>query len=90
MGGARSSSTSSGEDDGDDDWKAAIYSVASTTTFNGSTPNGVVSTSNGSLKSSKSNNEPQKLKHYQIKVLYMSLLQLIAMGWAYLLNFIDN
>ncbi|KAM7507197.1 hypothetical protein LguiA_017650 [Lonicera macranthoides] len=76
MGGGRSSSTSSGEDDGDADWKAAIYSVASTTTFNGSTPNGVDSTSNGSLKNSKSHddrqvdkNEPQKLKHYQIKAL---------------------
>jgi len=74
------SSSSSGEEDGDADWKAAIDSVAVTTTINGRTSNDrVASTSNGSSTKSLGratqqdedgevdNRNPQNLKHYQIK-----------------------
>jgi hypothetical protein len=76
MDGGRSSSSSS-EDDGDAEWRASINSVANTTTFKGSTANGngVVSTSNGtsinftSHEDEPHRNDPQKLKHYQIKAI---------------------
>ncbi|KAL7229218.1 hypothetical protein ACSBR2_007841 [Camellia fascicularis] len=69
MGGGGGSNSSSSEDDGDADWRAAIDSVAATTT------DGLASASNGSTTKSTghdednevTNHKPQKLKHYQIK-----------------------
>ncbi|CAK9170805.1 unnamed protein product [Ilex paraguariensis] len=75
-GGGGRSRSSSGEDDGDADWRAAIDSVAATTSFSRSTANGLASTSNGSTSSRKvhpaqnvqlENPKPQLLKHYQVK-----------------------
>lgn len=74
--------SSSGEEDGDATWKAAINSVAGTTSYISSFVNGVSDISNGksATKSSDPNehddeddddDEPQKthqIKHYQVKV----------------------
>ncbi|OIT34183.1 PREDICTED: uncharacterized protein LOC109245007 [Nicotiana attenuata] len=66
MGGDRSNSTSSSEEDGDADWRAAIDSVASTTTFSKTTakPHSSSAATNGDEVDTK---RPQNLKHYQIK-----------------------
>ncbi|KAF2294720.1 hypothetical protein GH714_015725 [Hevea brasiliensis] len=69
--GGRTSSGSSGEED-DANWKAAIESVAATTTFGskvfGNTSNGSTShsTSNRDVEEQQTQNS-QKLKHYQLK-----------------------
>ncbi|XAR51366.1 hypothetical protein NMG60_11005974 [Bertholletia excelsa] len=72
-------SSSSGEEDGDADWKAAIDSVAATTTFSRTTNIDLASTSKASKASpvdhamkhdddsEGSNHKLQNLKHYQIK-----------------------
>ncbi|KAK3016511.1 hypothetical protein RJ639_006834 [Escallonia herrerae] len=81
MGGGRSTSgdggSSSGEEDGDADWRAAIDSVAATTTFGLPKTNGFASAPNASTTNStreeevdnndNSNEKPQNFKHYQIK-----------------------
>ncbi|XP_044487262.1 uncharacterized protein LOC123212237 [Mangifera indica] len=69
--GSPSNSSSSGEEDGTAEWKKAIESVVSTTTF------GFVNVSTKSINNSNSNKDsvyeddhqhkPQKLTHYQIK-----------------------
>ncbi|CAN0863714.1 hypothetical protein LINGRAHAP2_LOCUS8767 [Linum grandiflorum] len=68
MGGSLRSDDSSSSDEEDAEWKAAIHSVASTTTYAGS------SLSNGSSKSHRENGaadeqprDSKKLKLYQIK-----------------------
>lgn len=81
MGGDRcrstSSSSSSSEEDGDADWRAAIDSVAATTTFGKTTAkihSSATATNGESIAHPFQEDEidtiqPQKLKHYQIKVL---------------------
>ncbi|OMP01816.1 hypothetical protein COLO4_11574 [Corchorus olitorius] len=93
MGGPKPTSSggdsSSGEEDGDAEWKAAIQSIAATTTAS-FTANGFKNTSSNSSTTTKNNlgshstqaingdgdedasegeqkQNPQKLKHYQIK-----------------------
>ncbi|CAN1191281.1 hypothetical protein LINPERHAP2_LOCUS40962 [Linum perenne] len=65
MGGSQRSDDSSSSEEEDADWKAAIHSIATTTTFAGSSP------SNGSAAKSHRDedhpHEPKKLKLYQIK-----------------------
>ncbi|CAN4079778.1 unnamed protein product [Withania somnifera] len=65
-----SSSSSSSEEDGDADWRAAIDSVAATTTF--TRPHSSVTATNGEYVAQEHETDikiPQKLKHYQIKAL---------------------
>lgn len=66
-------SSSSGEEDGDAEWRAAINSVASTTTS--TVANGTTTTS---VASPDRENKPDtnNIKLYQIKVLYSSLFSL--------------
>lgn len=70
MGGDRSSSS---EEDGDADWRAAIDSVAATTTFS-KAHSSATATTNGESVAQEDEidtiKQPQKLKHYQIKVLF--------------------
>ncbi|MCD9559677.1 hypothetical protein HAX54_017838 [Datura stramonium] len=68
MGDDRSISTSSSEEDGDAEWRAAIDSVAATTTF--SKAHSSAPATNGESVSQEDEIDtirPQKLKHYQIK-----------------------
>ncbi|KAF3613841.1 putative 50S ribosomal protein L12, chloroplastic-like [Capsicum annuum] len=69
MGGDRSSSS---EEDGDADWRAAIDSVAATTTFS-KAHSSATATTNGESVAQEDEidtiKQPQKLKHYQIKAL---------------------
>lgn len=74
MGGPRSSDdSSSGEEDGPAEWKAALNSIVATTTFgaaNGfSTSKRNAKTINTVDGDDDNQFEPQKLKHYQIKVI---------------------
>ncbi|KAJ0040122.1 hypothetical protein Pint_27886 [Pistacia integerrima] len=65
------SSSSSGEEDGTAEWRKAIESVVSTTTFgftNGSTKSITHSNSNTDCSYEEDHqHKPQKLKHYQVK-----------------------
>ncbi|GFY86635.1 hypothetical protein Acr_05g0002740 [Actinidia rufa] len=78
-GGRWNSGGSSGEEDGDADWRAAIDSVATSTTFGRTTTDALASTSNGSTTKSigratqrdkdgeVTDHKHQNVKHYQIK-----------------------
>jgi len=61
--------SSSGDEDGDAAWRAAIDSVAGTSSYVPSFMNGFSATNNGDPKK-KHNDNPKtpKIKHYQLKV----------------------
>ncbi|KAJ8545992.1 hypothetical protein K7X08_018575 [Anisodus acutangulus] len=66
--GSRSTSSSSSEEDGDAEWRAAIDSVAATTTF-GKAHSSATATNGESVAQEDEidTTRPRKLKHYQIK-----------------------
>lgn len=89
MGGPASSS--SGEEDGDAEWKAAIDSVAPVTTT--ATSNGFAAASKDlttSIDGTNSNQKPQNLKHYQIKVsLYLHPHHILLHIFIFALKIVD-
>jgi hypothetical protein len=72
--------SSSGEEDGDAAWRAAIDSVAGSSSYITSFMNGFSATNNNDPKKHNDNNpKTPKIKHYQIKVpsIFLIFLMLI-------------